>query len=69
MSKEQRFPNINGFLGNITKNKMNYKIYYNQRFKNNNEKKINKNNKPLENKHRIIYERIEIIKNEKKINI
>ena len=48
---------------------MNYKIYYNQRFKNNNEKKINKNNKPLENKHRIIYERIEIIKNEKKINI
>ena len=66
MSKEQKFPNINGSPGNIAKNKINYKIYYNQRFKSDNEKKINKNNKPMENKHRIIYERIEIIKKGKK---
>ena len=73
IKNEERFPNINhnkmANKNNVDKNKMNYKIYYNQRFKKDNEKKTNNNkdrNKPLENKHKIIYERIEIIKNGKK---
>ena len=65
-NKEQKFINLTK-ENKIDKSKINAKLHYNQFYKKENENLINKDKILFsQNKHKIIYERIEIIKNGKK---
>ena len=65
-NKEHKFQNLTK-ENKIDKSKINAKIHYNQLYKKENENLNNKeHNKFSPNKHKIIYERIEIVKNGKK---
>ena len=65
-NKEHKFQNLTK-ENKIDKSKINAKIHYNQFYKKENENLNNKeHNKFSPNKHKIIYERIEIVKNGKK---